>query len=75
MLFVKGKNIFLLRIRNPDRGLSLFIMMDAQNFRREIGECLSVFFQKKEVGQYIFRPLFTGGKSADARWVGKDIFQ
>lgn len=75
MLFVKGKNIFLLRIRNPDRGLTLFIMMDARDFRREIGKFLSVFFQEKEVGQYIFRPLFTGGKGADARRVGKDIFQ
>lgn len=75
MLFVKGKNIFLLRIRNPDRGFSLFIMMDAQDFRCEIGEYLPVFFQKKEVGQYLFRPLFTGGKGADAWRVGKDIFQ
>ena len=39
-------------------------MMDAQDFRCEIGECLSVFFQEKEVGQYLFRPLFTGGKGA-----------
>lgn len=75
MPFVKGKNIFLLRIRNPDRGLALFIMMDARDFRCEIGEYLPVFFQKKEVGQYIFRPLFTSGKGADARRVGKDIFQ
>lgn len=50
-------------------------MMDARDFRREIGKFLSVFFQEKEVGQYLFRPLFTGGKGADARRVGKDIFQ
>ena len=50
-------------------------MMDAQDFRREIGKFLPVFFQEKEVGQYIFRPLFTGGKGTDARRIGEDIFQ
>lgn len=50
-------------------------MVDAQDFRHEVRKFTAVGFQKEEIGQHLFRPFFTGGKSHNARRIGENIFQ
>lgn len=76
-LLMKGDSMnasVLIRV-NPHIGPPLLIVVDADDFRHEIGEFPAAGLQEEEVGKHLLRPRLTGGKGADTRRVGKDIFQ